>query len=280
MPLPCYSSLDRLRQRIVHLSVWHAVLRDMARPQSIPGLCRILPNLLFSLRNPSWNTARHSQNGAPPWWLVFVLSLSVTQMSRMPRGGICFLVLISIRNAYPTSMRRASLSHGLTLLRKHHTLQESWSLKSPAVWMLSKVVLLIGPFPTFIFVVFKLCPLVTFPPFLGAQFIKAHARSQILITQGCVQSTILLPCNCPSLNTDLHELVNNLRWKKQRGSKGLYQPRIQKQGLLEFCSWQWMVQVQNCIRLHVITAAEISYPCCRNQPWSAPEFQGPGYGPV
>lgn len=60
--------------------------------------------------------------------------------------------------------------------------------------------------------------------FSGAQFIIAHTRSQI-ITQGCVQSTILLPCNCPSLNTDTHELVTNLRWKKPRGSKGLCQPR-------------------------------------------------------
>lgn len=150
---------------------------------------------------------------------------------------------------------------------------------APAIWMSSKSVLLIGPFSVFVFVVFKLCPLVTFSS-LGAQFIKVYSRSQILIIQGCVQRTILLPCNCPSLNTDIHELVDNLKWKKQRRSKGLCQPRIQTQGLLEFCSWQWMVQVQSCIRLHVITAAEISYPCCRNQPWSAPEFQGPGYGPV
>lgn len=212
LPLPCYSSLDRLRQRIVHLSVWHAVLRDMARPQSIPGLCRISPNLLFSLWNHSWNPVKaFTKWSSSPVIGICPLTLGqVTELSGMPRVGICFLVLISIRNACPTPTGRALLSHGLTLLRKHHTIQESWSPKSaPAVWMSSKLVLLIGPFPVFVFVVFKLCPLVTFSSFLGALFIKAHTRSQIIITtQGCVQSTILLPCNWPSLNTDLHELVN------------------------------------------------------------------------
>ena len=172
---------------------------------------------------------------------------------------------------------------GLLLSGTITPFQSLESQKSSAViWIIFKVGAPDWPFLVLLFFFFLSCAaLFTFRPFLRAQFINAHSSSQINISPRAVCSApfCLLP-TILDLNTHICELVNHLRWKKQRGSKGLCQPRIQKQGLLEFCSWQWMVQLQNCIRLHVITAAEISCPCCRNQPWSAPEFQGPGYGPV
>lgn len=84
----------------------------------------------------------------------------------MPKVGICFLVLISIRNACPTSRGELHSPMGLFF---SGSIIPSRSLEfpksTPAVGMSSKLVLLIGPFLVFVSVVFKLCPLVTFSSF-------------------------------------------------------------------------------------------------------------------
>lgn len=120
----------------------------------------------------------------------------VTLLPGVPRVGIHSLVLIFTR--------RAPQEESPTLKQAYSSQEASRSLRALNLQNLvlfdlsSKLELLIGPFFCFVgfFFVFKLCPFVYISPFLGAQFIKAHTRSQI--TQGCVQSDILSPSNHPN----------------------------------------------------------------------------------
>lgn len=141
----------------------------------------------------------------------------------MPRVGIHFLVPISARCA--PEERSPTLKQAYLLLSKSITPFERLesSKSSAVVWIVIKVGAPDWPFfissSFFFFPFFKVMPLcLHFPLFRSSVYQSTHKEPNKLPRAVCTVTFCLLP-TIPILNTHIHELVNNLRWKSNGGLK-------------------------------------------------------------